>query len=156
MNTHESASAPSSSRPPLAQRVFAWAGILFVPALWMIHLLLSVLLIATACAGGPAQRNALPWPLVEAVVRIGSAFAFALALACTVFAWRAWHAAVNAAHAHAQSDTRAGAAEAIDHGKHRFLALCGAMTSAGFTAGLVFTASVLIAASPSQLCEPFQ
>jgi len=136
-------------RPPLSQRVAAWAGILAVPTIWMIQLLISVMLIATTCAGGVQQRNALSWPAVEIAVRGASALAFAIALACTVFAWRAWRAAAHAAHAYAHQNDG-------DHGKHRFLTLCGAMVSAGFTAGLVFTASVMIAASPTQLCEPFR
>lgn len=156
MDTHEPSSAtPRPPRPPLAQRAFAWAGIVGVPAIWTLHLLVSVTLIATTCAGGVAQRNALSWPVVETLVRILSALAFAVALAFTVLAWRAWGAAVRAAHAYTQTEAPAGG-EPGDHGKHRFLTLCGAMASAGFTAGLVFTASVMIAASPTQLCEPFR
>lgn len=150
MNMHEPSPAPL--RPPLAQRVFAWIGIVGVPGVWVLHLLISSTLIATACAGGVVQRNALSWQSVELVVRVGSALAFALALACTVLAWRAWGRAARAAHAH----VRAAAGVREDHGKHRFLALCGALASSGFTAGLVFTSSVMIAASPSQLCEPFR
>jgi hypothetical protein len=150
MDPHEPSSAPP--RPPLAQRVFAWIGIVGVPGIWVLHLLVSSTLIATACAGGVMQRNALPWPAVEMVVRIGSALAFAVALACTVLAWRAWSRAADAAHAHVRAD----AAVRDDHGKHRFLALCGALAASGFTAGIVFTASVMIAASPAQLCEPFR
>jgi hypothetical protein len=153
MNTREPSSGPSSpARPSVAQRVFTWIGIAGVPAIWVAHLLVSTTLIATACAGGVQQRNALPWPAVETAIRSGSALAFVVALVCTLLAWRAWRAAAHAAHAHARADAQR---DGRDHGKHRFLALCGAMISTGFTAALVFTASVMIAASPTQLCAPF-
>lgn len=158
MDAHEPASRHPSG-PPLTQRLAAWGGILGVPAIWTLHLLVSVTLIAAACAGGVVQRNALSWPTVETVVRVMSALAFAVALVGTVFAWRAWYRAAHAAHAYAKTDAYADApvtGDTTDHGKHRFLTLCGAMASAGFTIGLVFTASVLIAASPTQLCEPFR
>jgi len=150
----ESPSTPP--RPPLAQRLSAWAGIVGVPLIWSLHLLVSVTLIGTACAGGVVQRNALPWPSVETTVRAISALAFVVALLCTVFAWRAWRCAAHAAHTYAQAEKELSEGEPGDHGKHRFLTLCGAMVSAGFTIGLVFTASVMIAASPEQLCEPFR
>lgn len=150
MDAREPSSSPP--RPSLAQRAFAWAGIVGVPAIWVLHLLASTLLVASACAGGVAQRNALSWPVVETAIRLLSALAFAVALACTVLAWRAWGRAAHAAHAHVHEETGPRG----DHGKHRFLTLCGAMASAGFTAGLVFTSSVMIAASPAQLCEPFR
>lgn len=154
MNTRESSSGPSSpARPPIAHRVFTWIGIAGVPVIWVAHLLVSTTLIATACAGGVQQRNALPWPTVETAIRSASALAFVVALVCTLLAWRAWRTAAHAAHAHVQPDAQG---DSRDHGKHRFLALCGAMTSTGFTAALVFTASVMIAASPTQLCGPFR
>lgn len=154
MNTRESSSGSSRPlRPPVAQRVFAWVGIIGVPAIWVLHLLVSTTLIATACVGGVQQRNALSWPAVETAIRSASTLAFVVALVCTVLAWRAWSAAAHAAHAYARADARD---DGGDHGKHRFLTLCGAMVSAGFTAGLVFTASVMIAASPTQLCGPFR
>ena len=156
MNARESSSGPSSPpRPPVAQRVFMWIGIAGVPAVWVAHLLVSTTLIATACAGGVQQRNALPWPAVETTIRSASALAFVVALVCTMLAWRTWRAAAHAAHAHAHAEADAQG-DSRDHGKHRFLALCSAMVSTGFTAALVFTASVMIAASPTQLCVPFR
>jgi len=154
MEPLESASS-RPPRPPLAHRVAAWIGIVGVPAIWTVHLLASTVLIATACAGGVAQRNALPWTIVETVLRTASAIALVVALACTALAWRAWRRAAHAAHAYPRSSAPS-AGEPDDHGKHRFLTLCGAMAAAGFTIGLMFTASVLIAASPAQLCEPFR
>ena len=144
-----------STRPPFAQRAAAWAGIVGVPAIWTVHLLASTILVATACAGGVAQRNALPWSLVETMLRVASAVALIVALACSALAWRAWRRAAHAVGVPAQSDAAVTSATS-EHGKHRFVALCGAMAAAGFTIGLLFTASVLIAASPSQLCEPFR
>ncbi|HEY1611327.1 MAG TPA: hypothetical protein VGG24_18845 [Paraburkholderia sp.] len=144
MATHEPSPSPPP-RPPLAQRLHAWTGILVVPVIWVLHLLVSVTLVGAACAGGVQQRNALSWPVVETLLRASSALGFIVALACTVLAWRAWRRAAQA-----------GGAAPDDYGKHRFLALCGAMTSAGFTIAFVFTASVLIAAAPAQLCEPFR
>ncbi|HTH61396.1 MAG TPA: hypothetical protein VL689_14690 [Paraburkholderia sp.] len=154
MNTPETSSA--RPRPPLALRLYTWAGIVGVPAVWTLHLLASAMLITTACAGGVVQRNALSWPVVETAVRTLSALAFALALVCTLLAWRAWRAAADAAHAYAPVNAASSNGEAGDHGKHRFLALSGAMVSAGFTVALMFTASVIVAASPSQLCAPFR
>lgn len=125
--------------PTRSQHAAAWYGLLGVPLVWMGHVLLCMSLVATACVGGVAQRNALPWGVVHGLLALASATAFVLALAGVIAARRALRDSL--AMAAPQRDT------------FRFVAWCGEAVSIAFTIGLVFTISVLVALPLQRLCE---
>ncbi|MEK6383177.1 MAG: hypothetical protein V4797_01125 [Paraburkholderia tropica] len=125
--------------PTRAQHAAAWFGLVGVPLIWMTHVLLCTGLVATACAGGVVQRNALPWPLVHWALAFASLFAVALALAGVLAARRAWRD--SAAFVAPQRET------------FRFVAWCGSAVSIAFAIGLAFTISVLLLLPLQPLCE---
>ncbi len=132
--------AAASAHPaPTRLHLAAWYGLLGVPFVWMGHVLLCMSLVATACVGGIAQRNALPWSIVHWLLALASVAAFALALAGVIAARRALRGSL--------------ALRGPQRNTLHFVAWCGEAISIAFTIGLVFTISVLVVLPLQHLCE---
>jgi hypothetical protein len=126
------------SAPSRLQHVAAWCGLVGVPLIWAGHVLLSEMLVATACTRGVPQYNGEPWPVVHGLLALLSVAAIALALAGALAAWRAWRGT-----AALQSPKRE---------TFRFIAWCGTAVSVAFTIALIFTISVLVALPFERMC----
>lgn len=124
------------------QRAIVWTALFAVPLVWVLHLLLCVTLVSSACSQGVVQHNALPWADVERLVTLASGAAFVFCLALAVASGRAWRQIVSL--------------EPRQHDELRFVAWCSVASASAFTLGLAFTASVLIVLPLDRLCEPFR
>lgn len=134
--------APASGSalgPTRAQHAAVWFGLLGVPLVWAAHVLICTGLVAIACAGGVAQRNALSWSAAHWLLALASAAACALALTGVMAARRAWRETATLGPRRRET--------------FHFVAWCGLAVSIAFTLGLVFTMSVLVALPLQRICE---
>ncbi|MFP6562452.1 hypothetical protein WJ542_29745 [Paraburkholderia sp. B3] len=134
--------SPSPRDPTRLQRAIIWTALFAAPLIWLLHLLVSIKLVSTACSGGITQHNALPWDELERFVTIASVLAFGACLALVVAAGRALRQIVSLA-------PRRG--DAI-----RFVAWCSVASAAAFTFGLAFSGTVLLVLPLDRLCAPFR
>ncbi|MFX1675797.1 hypothetical protein PWR63_26680 [Paraburkholderia sp. A2WS-5] len=138
----ETAHSPYSRHALRIQSATAWTALFAVPLIWMVHLVVCLELLSTACAGGVTQSGELPWDEVEHFIDFVSAVAFAVCLALAIATGRAWRRLASQANSKSQSAC--------------FVAWCSATAAVVFTGALAFTACVLIAAPFDSLCAPFQ
>jgi hypothetical protein len=125
--------------PTRAQHAAVWFGLLGVPLVWMAHVLICTGLVEIACAGGVAQRNALPWSVAHWLLALASAAACALALSGVLATRRAWRDTKTANTPHRET--------------FHFVAWCGSAISIAFSIGLIFTMAVLLVLPMQRVCE---
>ncbi|WP_413183678.1 hypothetical protein [Paraburkholderia sacchari] len=124
------------------QSATAWTALFAVPLIWMLHLVVCLELVSTACAGAVTQSGELPWDEVERFIAFASALAFAACLALAIATGRAWRRIAS------QLSSKTNSA--------CFVAWCSTTAAVVFTGAVAFTACVLIAAPFDAICAPFQ
>ncbi len=124
------------------QSATAWTALFAVPLIWMLHLVVCLELVSTACAGGVTQSGELPWDEVERFIAFASALAFAVCLALAIATGRAWRRIASQVGSKTHSAC--------------FVAWCSATAAVAFTGALALTSCVLIAAPFDSICAPFQ
>lgn len=135
----ESAPASPARTPKRTIHAAMWFGLLGVPLVWAGHVLVCTGLVAIACAGGVAQRNALPWSVTHWLLALVSAAACALSCAGILAARASWQ--------------KTATLPAPRRETFRFVAWCSTAVSIAFTLGLVFTMAVLITLPLQRICE---
>jgi hypothetical protein len=137
-----SPTSPSALAPTRVQRAIIWTALFATPLIWLLHLLVSVKLVSSACSGGISQHNALPWDEIENFVTIASALAFAICVALVITAGRALRQIISLVPRRGDSI--------------RFVAWCSVSSAAAFTFGIAFSATVLLVMPLDRLCAPFR
>jgi hypothetical protein len=138
----ETARSSRPHHPTRMQNGIVWITLFAVPLIWVLHLLLCITLVSSACSGGVAQRDEIRWDDAENLIAFASAAAVMVCLVLAIATGRAWRR-INW-RAHGRPDATC------------FIAWCSALTAVVFTGVLAFTACVLIAAPFDRLCAPFQ
>jgi hypothetical protein len=134
--------SPDVSHPaPERARVPAWrllTGLVLAPTVWAIQILASYGLTSLACFPRYAPLEGTKVPGMSVIVLIGSLLALALAAVALWAAITSWRRTRGEG-----GGGRDGAAD-VGEGRTRFLALCGLIISALFSAAIVWEAIVAI------------
>lgn len=143
-----------ASRPALPQPVSprrklaacAIAGLFGTPGVWLLQVIVSEVLSASACYGVSAPRAAPLWSGFDGWIFVISIVALVLAAPCVGFAWYGLRLATRIAHEPA-ANGHAHYHEALrtqkqlrgdDLSRIRFIALCSALVATGFFVGVIF------------------
>lgn len=134
--------SPDVSHPaPERGQVSRWrllVALLLAPLVWALQILASYGLTSLACFPRYAPLEGTQVPGMSAIVLVGSLVALALAGVALWAALTAWRRTRGEG-----SGGRDGAAD-VGEGRTRFLALCGLIVSALFSAAIVWEAIVAI------------
>ena len=122
----------------------AIAGLFGAPGIWLLQVIVSEVLSATACYGVSAPRPAPLWSGFNTWMFAISIVAVSVATPCAGFAWYGFKLARSAASAdephlhHHQALRSATQLRTDDAVRVRFIALCSALVGTGFLVGVVF------------------
>lgn len=145
-----SASGSATTQPasPRRGRLAACAitGLFGTPAVWLLQVIVSEVLAASACYGVSAPREAPLWSGFNTWIFVISIVALALAVPCTGFAWYGLMLTGRVAcepdaytHAHRHEALRTPKQlRGDDLSRLRFIALCSALVGTGFLVGVIF------------------
>jgi len=124
----------------------AIAGLFGTPGVWLLQVIVSEVLSASACYGVSAPRAAPLWSGFDMWIFAISIVALVLAAPCTGFAWYGLLLASRAvhepdAHTHARRQGALRTPKQLrgdDLSRVRFIALCSALIGTGFLVGVIF------------------
>lgn len=140
----------STTRPVSPRRKWlaacAIAGLFGTPGVWLLQVIVSEVLSATACYGVSAPRAAPLWSGFDTWIFVISIVALVLAAPCAGLAWyglmltgRVTREPDAHTHAHRQEALRTPKQlRGDDLGRLRFIALCSALVGTGFLVGVIF------------------
>jgi hypothetical protein len=122
----------------------ALAGLFGTPGIWLLQVIVSEVLSATACYGVSAPRSEPLWSGFNTWIFAISAVAVAVAAPCAGFAWYGFLLArrdgrAGEPHPHRHEALRTNEQlRADDTVRVRFVALCSALVGTGFLVGVIF------------------
>ena len=144
------ASGPDTTQPASPRRKLltacAVAGLFGTPAVWLLQVIVSEVLSASACYGVSAPRAAPLWSGFDVWIFVISIIALVLAAPCAGFAWYGLLLATRIvnepdAHTHAHRHEALRTPKQLrgdDLSRIRFIALCSALVGTGFFVGAIF------------------
>ncbi|QGZ67049.1 hypothetical protein [Paraburkholderia acidisoli] len=146
------ASGPATTQPASPPRrllaACAIAGLFGSPGIWLLQVIVSETLSASACYGISAPRAAPLWSGFDTWIFVIPVVALLLAASCAGLAWYGLILARRIAHepdAHTQASAHRHEAlrtprqlRGDDLSRVRFIALCSAMVGTGFLVGVIF------------------
>lgn len=140
-----SAAQPLSPRRKLLAAC-AIAGLFGTPGIWLLQVIVSETLSASACYGVSAPRAAPLWSGFDLWIVVISIVAVLLAAPCAGFAWygfmqtrRGARGADAQPHPHSHEALRSPSQIlSDDSARRRFIALCSALVGTGFLVGTIF------------------
>ena len=139
----------STTPQPFATRrrllaVCAIAGLFGAPGIWLLQVIVSEVLSATACYGVSAPRPAPLWSGFNTWIFAISIVAVLVATPCAGLAWYGFKLARSGARAdephphHHEALRSANQLRTDDTTRMRFIALCSALVGTGFLVGVIF------------------
>lgn len=140
--------APSQPVSPRRKLLAACAiaGLFGTPGVWLLQVIVSDVLSASACYGVSAPRAAPLWSGFDTWIFVISLVALVLAVPCAGFAWYGLMLARRVArepdaHTHAHRHEALRTPKQLrgdDLSRVRFIALCSALVGTGFFVGVIF------------------
>ncbi|TCK84211.1 hypothetical protein [Paraburkholderia sp. BL9I2N2] len=122
----------------------AIAGLFGAPGIWLLQVIVSEVLSATACYGVSAPRPAPLWSAFNTWIFAISIVAVIVAAPCAGLAWYGFRLArsgvsTDEPHPHHHEALRSAQQLRTDDAiRVRFIALCGALVGTGFLVGVIF------------------